>query len=182
MAGSGRVQKSSVGMVLRELRRADEILQLASAFFAQAELNRPSLRSQRAQRDEALVPQIERVWRANLQVYGAKKVWRQLGREGQVVARCTVERLMRRQGLRGVIRGKVVRTTVSDPKMPCPLDKVNRKLRADRPNQLWVWPRLNGCPGSTWKRQLDAPEWAALRWAGKAGRRCGLSPDTTSGA
>ena len=73
-----------------------------------------------------------------MQVYGADKVWRQLGREGMTVARCTVERLMRRQGLRGVVRGKVVRTTVSNPKAPCPLDRVNRQFRAERPNQLWV--------------------------------------------
>ena len=84
------------------------------------------------------MPQIERVWQANMQVYGADKVWRQLGREGTAVARCTVERLMRRQGLRGVMRGKVVRTTISDGKAPCPLDKVNRQFRAERPNQLWV--------------------------------------------
>ena len=84
------------------------------------------------------MPRIERVWRANLQGYGADKVWRQLGREGHRVARCTVERLMRRQGLRGVRRGKVVRTTISDSKAPCPLDKVNRQFRAERPNQLWV--------------------------------------------
>jgi transposase InsO family protein len=92
----------------------------------------------RAQRDTALVPQVERVWQANLQVYGADKVWKQLNREGVAVARCTVERLMRRLGLRGVIRGKVVRTTISDTKAPCPLDKVNRQFKADRPNQLWV--------------------------------------------
>ena len=98
----------------------------------------PELRSRRSQRDEALLPHIERVWEANLQVYGAKKVWRQLHREGHAVARCTVERLMRRQGLRGVIRGKIVRTTIPDPKTPCPLDKVNRQFKADRPNQLWV--------------------------------------------
>ena len=85
-----------------------------------------------------LVPEIERVWRGNMQVYGADKVWRQLAREGMPVARCTVERLMRRQGLRGVRRGKVVRTTVSDGKAPCPLDRVNRQFRAERPNQLWV--------------------------------------------
>lgn len=84
------------------------------------------------------LPEIERVWRGNLQVYGADKVWKQLGREGMAVARCTVERLMRRQGLRGVVRGKVVRTTVSDGKAPCPLDRVNRQFRAERPNQLWV--------------------------------------------
>jgi len=73
-----------------------------------------------------------------MQVYGADKVWRQLGREGHPVARCTVERLMRRRGLQGVRRGKVVRTTVSDNKVPCPLDRVNRQFRAERPNQLWV--------------------------------------------
>ena len=84
------------------------------------------------------MPAIQRVWQANMQVYGAVKVWRQLAREGTAVARCTVERLMRRLGLRGVIRGKVVRTTVSDCKAPCPLDRVNRQFRAERPNQLWV--------------------------------------------
>ena len=81
---------------------------------------------------------IERVWNDNLQVYGADKVWRQLKREGITVARCTVERLMRRLGLRGVMRGKVVRTTVPDAKAPCPLDRVNRQFQAEHPNQLWV--------------------------------------------
>jgi len=98
----------------------------------------PALLSLRAQRDQLLEPQVERVWRANLQVYGVDKVWRQLLREGFTVARCTVERLMRRRGLRGVIRGKVVRTTISDAKAPCPLDRVNRQFKAQRPNQLWV--------------------------------------------
>jgi transposase InsO family protein len=98
----------------------------------------PALRCARAKRDEALAPQIERVWQANLQVYGADKVWRQLNREGVRVARCTVERLMKRLGLEGVRRGKVVRTTVPDKNAPCPLDRVHRQFRADRPNQLWV--------------------------------------------
>ena len=117
-----------------------KVLQVApSGYRRHAALQRePHRRCARAQRDEALVPQIERVWRANMQVYGADKVWRQLGREGTAVARCTVERLMRRQGLRGVMRGKVVRTTISDSKAACPLDKVNRQFRAERPNQLWV--------------------------------------------
>lgn len=84
------------------------------------------------------MPLIQRVWQANMQVYGADKVWRQLTREGLSLARCTVERLMRRMGLRGVMRGKVVRTTTSDSKAPCPLDRVNCQLKADRPNQLWV--------------------------------------------
>ena len=73
-----------------------------------------------------------------MQLYGADKVWRQLKRAGLAVARCTVERLMRQQGLRGVRRGKAVRTTVADPKAACPLDRVNRQFRAERPNQLWV--------------------------------------------
>jgi putative transposase len=96
------------------------------------------LRSAPTQRDEALLVHIERVWHANLQVYGADKVWRQLRREGISVARCTVERLMRRQGLRGVIRGKVVRTTISEPKAARALDLVQREFKAERPNQLWV--------------------------------------------
>ena len=98
----------------------------------------PQLRCARARRDEEWAPHIERVWQANMQVYGADKVWRQLAREGTVVARCTVERLMRRLGLRGVMRGKVVRTTISDSKAACPLDRVSRQFRAERPNQLWV--------------------------------------------
>jgi len=73
-----------------------------------------------------------------MQVYGAQKVWRQLNREGIEVARCTVERLMKRLGLEGVRRGKVVRTTIPDKAVPCPLDLVKRQFKADRPNQLWV--------------------------------------------
>jgi transposase InsO family protein len=95
-------------------------------------------RSQRAKADEALMPEIERVWNENFQVYGVRKVWRQLRREHFDVARCTVQRLMRRLGLRGVIRGKTVRTTVSDANAPCPLDRVNRQFHAERPNALWV--------------------------------------------
>jgi transposase InsO family protein len=81
---------------------------------------------------------IERVWLSNWQVYGADKVWRQMNREGIAVARCTVERLMRQLGLQGARRGKKVRTTISDSKAPCPLDRVNRVFKAERPNQLWV--------------------------------------------
>jgi len=117
-----------------------KVLQIApSGYRKHAALHRnPEQRCVRARRDEALVPEIERIWKANMQVYGADKVWRQLGREGHPVARCTVERLMRRRGLQGVRRGKVVRTTISDGKAPCPLDRVNRQFRAARPNQLWV--------------------------------------------
>ena len=88
--------------------------------------------------DDTLRTHIHRLWQANFQVYGAEKVWRQLRREQIEVARSTVERLMRREGLRGVIRGKVVRATAGDAAAPCPLDRVNRQFRADRPNQLWV--------------------------------------------
>lgn len=98
----------------------------------------PSRLPVRAQRDEVLSPEIQRIWHANMQVYGADKVWRQLNREGIQVARCTVERLMKRLGLAGVRRGKVVRTTIPDHAVPCPLDRVNRQFKADRPNQLWV--------------------------------------------
>ena len=110
-----------------------------SAYWRHAARQRsPALRSLRALRDAQLLPQVQRVWRANHQVYGAEKVWRQLNREGVAVARCTVERLMRQLGLQGVRRGKAVRTTIPDPKAPCPLDRVNRQFRAERPNQLWV--------------------------------------------
>ncbi len=97
----------------------------------------PALRCLRDQRDDTLVPHIQRVWDTNLQVYGADKVWRQMNRESLAVARCTVERLMKRLRLQGARRGKVVRTTIPD-KAACPQDKVNRQLKADRPNQLWV--------------------------------------------
>lgn len=116
------------------------MLQIAPSGYRRhaAQVREPHRRCARAKRDALLLPEIERVWQSNLQVYGADKVWKQLGREGMPVARCTVERLMRRQGLRGVVRGKVMRTTVSDGKAPCPLDRVNRQFRAERPNQLWV--------------------------------------------
>jgi putative transposase len=117
-----------------------KVLQIApSGYRRHAACQRnPALRSARAKRDDELTPQIKRVWQANMQVYGADKVWHQMNREDIAVARCTVERLMKRMGLQGVRRGKVVRTTVSDNKAPCPQDKVNRQFKADRPNQLWV--------------------------------------------
>ena len=117
-----------------------KVLQIApSGYWRHAALRHgPHKRRARVQRDEVLIPHIQRVWRANLQVYGADKVWKQMNREGLSVARCTVERLMRRLGLRGVRRGKVVRTTIGDSKAPCPLDRVNRQFSAERPNQLWV--------------------------------------------
>ncbi len=81
---------------------------------------------------------MRRVFEANFRVYGVRKVWRQLRREGFDVARCTVARLMRAMGLAGVIRGKPVRTTISDRSAPCPLDRVNRQFRAPAPDMLWV--------------------------------------------
>jgi transposase InsO family protein len=98
----------------------------------------PSKRSARAQRDEALKIEVRRVFEENFHVYGARKVWRQLRREGFTIARCTVERLMASLGLQGVIRGKPVRTTISDKSVACPLDHVNRQFQASRPNALWV--------------------------------------------
>ncbi|VDS10500.1 Integrase core domain protein [Paracoccus haematequi] len=98
----------------------------------------PSRLSDRARQDEALRPEILRVFEENWRVYGVRKVWRQLGREGFDVARCTVARLMKSMGIQGVIRGKPHRTTIPDKKAPCPLDKVNRQFRVPAPNMLWV--------------------------------------------
>ena len=92
----------------------------------------------RLARDRALAQEIHRVYEENFRVYGARKVWRRLGREGQVVARCTVERLMGGLGLQGVVRGRKCRTTISDDRAERPLDRVNRQFQASRPNQLWV--------------------------------------------
>jgi transposase InsO family protein len=85
-----------------------------------------------------LQTEIKRVWEANFQVYGVRKVWRQLQREAIVAPRCQVARLMKRMGLAGAVRGKTVKTTHSDKATPCPLDRVNRQFRASRPNVLWV--------------------------------------------
>ena len=98
----------------------------------------PERLSARAKRDLMLKPEIERVFTENFEVYGARKVWRQLNRESIPVARCTVERLMSELGLQGVIRGKRIRTTVQDKAAPCPLDHVNRVFHAPAPNRLWL--------------------------------------------
>jgi len=98
----------------------------------------PGRRPARARRDDEIMEQIKRVHEASSGLYGARKVWRQLLRDGVAVARCTVERLMATMGLAGVRRGKTTVTTVSNPKAPCPLDKVNREFRVERPNALWV--------------------------------------------
>ena len=114
------------------------ILQVAPSGYWRhaAQLRDPSKRCARAIRDERLQPEIKRVWQANMQVYGADKVWKQMNRERIEIARCTVERLMKRLGLRGVMRGKRLRTTIPDASAPRPLDRVNRQFKANRPNQL----------------------------------------------
>lgn len=98
----------------------------------------PSRLSARAQRDIMLKPEVARIFAENFGVYGVRKVWRQMKREGFDIARCTIERLMRDMGLQGVIRGKPARTTISDKAAPCPLDHVNRQFHAPAPNRLWV--------------------------------------------
>ena len=116
------------------------VLKIApSTFHAHAaRRRRPETAPPRVQRDEALKPHILRVFSENFEVYGVRKVWRQLLREGFEIARCTVSRLMKALGLKGVIRGKPHRTTFSDKSAPCPLDRVNRQFHASRPNVLWV--------------------------------------------
>ncbi|EFJ6849630.1 IS3 family transposase [Escherichia coli] len=162
----------------RELRRSNDILRQASAYFAKAEFDRlwkklmplldklreqygvgplcselhiapstyyhcqqqrhhPDKRSARAQHDDWLKKEIQRVYDENHKVYGVRKVWRQLLREGIRVARCTVARLMAVMGLAGVLRGKKVRTTISR-KAVAAGDRVNRQFVAERPDQLWV--------------------------------------------
>ena len=92
----------------------------------------------RARGDAALMIEIRRVHEANFSVYGVRKIWRQLAREGIVVARCMVARLMHAMSLQGAVRGRKIRTTVPDPAAACPLDRVNRQFRAPCPNTLWV--------------------------------------------
>ncbi|WP_327754455.1 IS3 family transposase [Sphingobium sp. SJ10-10] len=164
---------------VKELRRANEILRKASAYFCDggarpprkmmmafidahredlgiepicrelaiapssyhehaARRADPGRRPARTRRDEEIREQIKRVHEASFGLYGARKVWHQMRRDGIMVAKCTVERLMRAMGLAGVRRGKKTITTISNPKAPCPLDKVNREFRVSRPNALWV--------------------------------------------
>jgi putative transposase len=98
----------------------------------------PGKLSARARRDAALQADIRRVWEANFQVYGVRKIWRQLQREAIAVPCCQVARLMKQMGLAGAVRGKTVKTTHSDRAAPCPLDRVNRQFQAPAPNTLWV--------------------------------------------
>jgi transposase InsO family protein len=108
-------------------------------FHQQRQVRDPGRRSARAQRDEVLRVAIQRVWDANFQVYGPRKVWRELGREGLRVARCTVARLMRAMGLAGAVRGRAwITTTQAAEGADRPTDRVERQFVATRPNQLWV--------------------------------------------
>ncbi len=100
----------------------------------------PDRASARAKSDAALSVKIDAAWDANRKLYGARKIWHVLRRQGEAAARCAVERLVRRLGIRGVVRGKKVITTHPDTSLPCPDDKVNRLFMADRPNKLWGEP------------------------------------------
>jgi putative transposase len=115
------------------------VLPIASSTYHEYVTRRakPDRRPARVQRNDRLRAEIRRVWEENFQVYGIRKIWRQLCRKGIPIARCTMARLMQEMGLSGAIRGKVVRTTVSSPAAPCPRDKVNRQFHAPRPNALF---------------------------------------------
>ena len=125
-------EQCGVGPVCSELHIAP-----STYYHCQQQRHHPDKRSAHAQRDDWLKREIQRVYDENHQVYGVRKVWRQLLREGIRVARCTVARLMAVMGLAGVLRGKKVRTTVSR-KTVAAGDRVNRQFVAERPDQLWV--------------------------------------------
>ena len=117
-----------------------EVLPIAPSTYFEQKVRQvdPSRRPARARRDAELQQTIPRVWKENFSVYGPRKVWKQLKREGIEVARCTVERLMRDLGLRGAIRGRKFKTTIPDEAAARPADLVQRDFTATRPNQLWV--------------------------------------------
>ncbi|HBL0277896.1 TPA: IS3 family transposase, partial [Escherichia coli] len=178
LTASERQRLKELEREVRELRRSNDILRQASAYFCpggarpplekimpllenlsgehgvgpvcheldiapstyywhQQRRKCPERRSSRDKRDAVLIPEIQRVYEENYSVYGVRKVWRQLKREGVGVARCTIERLMKALQLRGVTRGKSVRTTRSN-KAETPQDRVNRQFVAERPDSLWV--------------------------------------------
>jgi len=119
--------------ICRELRIAP-----STYYEARARKRDPGRVPARTRRDEVLKQEIQRVHGENHDVYGAEKIWRELGRQGVRTARCTVERLMRDLGLRGTVRGQTIRTTVADETDLRPMDLVDRDFSASRPNQLWV--------------------------------------------
>jgi putative transposase len=117
------------------------VLPIAPSLYYElkAREDEPARQPERARRDAALSEHVGRVWRENREVYGVRKVWKQLQREGHPVARCTVARLMRQRGLRGAMRGRRFKvTTIADTAAPRPPDLVTRQFTATRPNQLWV--------------------------------------------
>lgn len=116
------------------------VLPIAPSTYHQRalEAREPERASARSKADAALRVEITRVWEENRQLYGARKIWHALRREGFDVARCTVERLMKNLGIKGVVRGRKIITTNPDAGRPSPDDKVNRQFKAQRPNQLWV--------------------------------------------
>ena len=117
-----------------------KVLPIAPSTYHQRalEARQPERASARSKSDAALRVQIARLWEENRQLYGARKIWHALRREGLDVARCTVERLMKAMGIKGVVRGRRIVTTNPDASRPCPDDKVNRQFKAEHPNQLWV--------------------------------------------
>lgn len=117
-----------------------EVLPIAPSTYYEhkARQRDPDRRPPRCQRDDVLRDDIWRVWDENYRVYGVRKVWRQLRREGVDVARCTVARLMRAMGLQGVLRGRRLKTTTPAPAEDRPDDRVNRDFQVDRPDALWV--------------------------------------------
>ncbi len=117
-----------------------KVLPIAPSTYREhaARRRNPETAPARVRRDAVLRGKIRRVFDSNFQVYGVRKVWRQLQREGEDAARCTVARLMRDMGLKGTVRGKRIKTTISDSSAPCPLDRVKRQFQAPRPNALWV--------------------------------------------
>jgi len=117
-----------------------KVLPIAPSTYYEAKRREEDWRRRppRVRHEEMLGAEIRRVWDENHQVYGARKVWRQLNREGIAVARCTVERLMRSMGLQGAVRGRTTRTTVPNMNASWPLDLVRREFSSSRPNELWV--------------------------------------------
>jgi putative transposase len=140
----------------------------------------PERRPARARRDEILREHIRRVWRENFEVYGVRKVWRQLNREGLGVARCTVRRLMREMGLQGVVRGRKFKTTIPELTAERPMDLVARNFTVDRPNRLWV---ADLTYVATWRGfvyvafVIDAYSRRIVGWRVSSSLRTGLALD-----
>ena len=152
-----------------------------STYHAQAAQRAdPSRQSARAQRDAALLVDIKRVWDANFQVYGVRKVWQQLRREAIAVPRCQVARLMKRMSLAGAVRGRTVKTTISNPAAPCPLDRVNRQFRAPAQPMATRHEREHQRPSAPVLPEGHGPE-RPYRCRSRSSR-CGAEREATQGA